>query len=408
MITAKKFINLGLAAILVLALGLPQTDSPLLAASPERAPNLSSWSPPQTINGWWPDLSPNGRFITYGNWGESWVTDLQTGQNWDFRDPADIANRAHRCIAGQWIQPDTLTFVCEIEDGQPGFYRYEVKVGEWVPKKTADNPQLVLGNNFVAKDGHWASYKAVTQIVKDNRILDQTRPGGAMALGGDLLVHACSNDNDAICVYRGSGLNKVYTPQTPYFGADVLNGYIAYGGYGPVHGIDPSGKDVDLSAVRGMNESIPQLLSVNGRIWLATEAWNDTDEFMMLRPWGERSVIVVNAHAASFSVVHAGDKFVIAASDARGQLIVTTVSDAAPRVDLCGADCSESPIPRAPHIDSLNLSRATAGQSLVIRGSNLSATVEFYASDGRIDSYGGQVSANGTRTTIVIPADLPA
>src|SRR3989344_2988154 len=101
MITAKKFINLGLAAILVLALGLPQTDSPLLAASPERAPNLSSWSPPQTINGWWPDLSPNGRFITYGNWGESWVTDLQTGQNWDFRDPADIANRAHRCMAGR-------------------------------------------------------------------------------------------------------------------------------------------------------------------------------------------------------------------------------------------------------------------------------------------------------------------
>ena len=32
------------------------------------------WAPTQTTNGWWPSLSPNGRYVTYGNRGGRWVT----------------------------------------------------------------------------------------------------------------------------------------------------------------------------------------------------------------------------------------------------------------------------------------------------------------------------------------------
>ena len=36
-------------------------------------PTTSSWTPPQTINGWWSQLSPDGKYVSYGNWGESWA-----------------------------------------------------------------------------------------------------------------------------------------------------------------------------------------------------------------------------------------------------------------------------------------------------------------------------------------------
>ncbi len=346
----KTTIKLWLArlAVAILALQtiwLPQAKpAAALSTTPtstDYAPLLSEWSPPQTNNGWWPSLSPDGRYVAYGNWGESWITDLSTGENWDFRHPSDLPADG-RCIAGQWIKDDTLTFPCEIKEG---FARYEVKVGEWVARRTADDPALVAANTFIAKDGHWASNIAAKRIVEDGRILTSNRPGGLMSIRGNVLLSACTNNNAAICVWKDYSLLRSHPAKTPLFGADFYNNYIAYGGYGAIHGITPGGTDIDLTATTGFRESVPKIVPVNNQPWVVSDPWNSIAQFMMLRPWGERSSIIVNMQVVSFSVVHADGKFIIAGNGDRGQLRVVTVSDKAKRVDICGEACRNVPLP---------------------------------------------------------------
>src|SRR5207248_194644 len=96
------------------------------------APASATWNAP-TANGWFPNLSSDGRYVAYGNFGDSFVTDLQTKQTWNFNNPPDLTV-THRCKGGDWIEADTVSYICEYGTGLT-FYRYEVKVGEWVPKR---------------------------------------------------------------------------------------------------------------------------------------------------------------------------------------------------------------------------------------------------------------------------------
>jgi len=318
-------------------------------SNPTFATPTSIWNPSHTGNGWWPYLSPDGRFVAYGNWGESWVTDLQTKQNWDFSKPEGLPEGG-RCMGGQWKTADTLLFVCDSIPGENGFYQYEVKVGEWVARKTNSDPGLVLATQWLAKDGHWAAYAAVTQIVKDNKALTRAKPGGALSISEDALVHACNNSNRSICVYQGDKKTKTYTVKSPMHGTDVYKNHIVYGGYGPARGIDSKGKDTDISAVKGMFESVPKIVPVDGNIWVATNAWPanespfEVDQFMIIRPWGERRSILVEAAAVHFNIIHTGSSFVIAYNDDRGNLTVKTIRDNSPRSDICGSACPESPL----------------------------------------------------------------
>src|SRR6185295_18546449 len=77
----------------------------------------SIWHPPPQVtkpgylgrpqeNGWWPSLSPDGRYVSYGN-GEVWISDLRTNQTYNFSDPPGSSATYHRCwggsLIGMWI-----------------------------------------------------------------------------------------------------------------------------------------------------------------------------------------------------------------------------------------------------------------------------------------------------------------
>ncbi len=286
----------------------------------------STWTPPQTANGWWPALSPDGRYVAYGNWGESWVTDLTTGQTWDFRNPPDLTV-GHRCISGHWIRSDTLTFTCESDDlPRDNFYRYEVTVGQWTPVRTADNTALVGNNDFRAQDGHWVSWLASGfRLAKDNQVL-ATGAGGAISLSGNDVVHACDNNNTTICVRSASGPTKIYTSRVPIFNTATNNGYVMYGGYGPIRGITPQGTDVDLKASpSSINEGVGRIVLVNGTYWVITSAWNDTNGYIFLRPWGDKSIIAISASAAYVSAAYNNGNFIVAYNNDVGRLTVVTI-----------------------------------------------------------------------------------
>ncbi len=294
-------------------------------------------------NGWWPSLSPDGRYVAFGNWGDSYVLDLtstSTTPAWNFKKPPGFPTPEEgggRCIAGQWLSNTKLSFVCEIGDvdnGSVSFWRYEVTVGEWIPVKTSDNPSYVVATIFRAKDNHWATYQAGPsfRIIKDNQVL-ATNAGGALSISGNSLVHACNNTNSSICVRDGAILTKTYPVRTPMAMTATQGGYILYGGYGPVHGITPTGVDTDHTISPSRTENPSEVFLVNGARWVSTLTWNPplTKEYILLRPWGSRSAIVLDAPAVHASVVQKGSDLIVAYNDDQGNIKILTVPISAPR-----------------------------------------------------------------------------
>ena len=292
-----------------------------------------TWSPKQTTNGWFPQLSPDGKYVTYG-FGENWVTDLQTGEE------RSMTIEKGQSFAGHWIKPDAYTFMNFISQAENTADRYEVKTGEWVARKTNDNPSLVAGNQFVAADSHWASWIADTRnnnfrIAYDNQII-ANGIGGALSISEDWIVHATDPDNSAIQVWRNRQKVATHSPQTPLHAMSVNKGYITYGGYGPVHGINPQGQDIDLTVAPWGWEGIGGIVFVNGQPWAYTSTWDEAQNkgFILIRPWGEKNSIVIEAAAVSVHVVYVNNEFVVAFNDDKGNLKVVKVPADAQRVDL--------------------------------------------------------------------------
>src|SRR3989338_2479329 len=301
---------------------------------------ISTWSP-QTNNGWWGKLSPDGRYVTYGNFGGNWGTDLQANQTWDLSNPAGSGiTTGAGCRAGEWITATTLTFVCELVDNGI-MARYEVKVGEWVPRITNDDKSLVRATIFAAKDGHWASYLASNpgRITKDNVVLAANSPGGALSIGGNTLVHACDGSNNPdLCVWDGSTLSKVIDAQIAFNETYINGGYILYAGGSSVRGVDPYGNDTNKKIGTFSFEGKPDIFMVRGAPWIATsvESNSTNKSYVILRPWNSRSAIVLDtgnpdSGSVTVDVVFDGTNFVIAHHTNKGLLKVEKVPENAAR-----------------------------------------------------------------------------
>ncbi len=278
-------------------------------------------------NGWWPSLSPNGRFVAFGNWGDSFVVDLESTatpkQMWNFNKPEGLPQDG-KCLAGQWLSNTKLTFICESQS--TGFYRYEVTVGEWVARKTNDSSASIGATMFRAEDNNWVSYLAPGQISKNGQIL-ATGSGGAVSTSGNTFVHACTNQNQSICVRNGTTLSKTYSVKSPMHKTAVANNYIIYGGYGPTRGINPSGSDTDLTVAPWRWEDLGDVVMVNSTAWVATTSYDNRtgNSYIFLRPWGSKSVIAVEAPAVWVNVAVSGSNFKIAYNDDKGAMKVLTV-----------------------------------------------------------------------------------
>ena len=286
----------------------------------------SSWQPSLTTDNWYPQLSPDGNNVTYGNL-RTWIAEPSTNTQIDITPTGES-----RCWGGYWIQPTTITFYCEAPNLMG--HRYEAtKASGWNPVLTADNPNLVAGNQFTAADGHWASFLAgaAGRLVRDNVVLVASGAGGGVSISGNQLIHACDNNGATICLRQGTSLLKTITPQVPNNFMTLNTGYIAYGNSTAIRGINPVGGDINLKLSPLISEWVNKIIFVNGVAWVVTQGEAGTSGYIFLRPWGSMTAIAIAPGGQHISVAISGTDFVIASNNGVGRMTLITVPINSPR-----------------------------------------------------------------------------
>lgn len=150
---------------------------------------LSRWSP-TTRNGWFPALSANGRYVTYGVQ-ENWVADLTTG-----RETMTFERGFH----GYWHRNDAYLFQADL----PGIPVYEVSVADLNPTLKGYSP----GGQFAAADGHWGSCNAYSPLYVDgSQLRDRTLCSIDTSQG--LFVTAEGQDGEVVSLWSPSQTLKI-------------------------------------------------------------------------------------------------------------------------------------------------------------------------------------------------------
>ncbi len=289
----------------------------------------SSWSPTQTTDNWYPAVSSDGRYVAYGNL-RPYNTDLQTKTERNLMPAGET-----RCWGGEWIKSDIVSFVCEVSES--AFNRYEYKVGEWIPRKTSDDPSLVAGNNTSVADGHWASWLATrpARIALDNKLY-MTGDVWAPILNKNQMIYGCDSTSTItkICLATNGVYTKRYTPAGgTVFGKTLNNGYILYDTYlvsgrNSLRGITPSGTNLDLMVSPWGSESVGKVVFVNNAPWVLTVSYNNETGYLLLRPWGERDlndVTAIRTVGGMPSIAYNNGVFTIATASDVGRMAVITV-----------------------------------------------------------------------------------
>lgn len=283
------------------------------------------WRPRNTANGWYPKLSPSGRYVVYGFW-ETSLADLHTGQEWPIQAPT-----------GARLNPlgfiDEETIIAATETGPAAVYRISVK--DRVPVDLGVPPEHATHNWGNAKAGHWglnASFR--TYCIKDGQPFRQdVNPQYGIYVAGN---HLLTSDKASV-IYHFVGNNTVRT--VPMDNQWVVNehGDIATGYYGVLH-VYPWGQGhVDGTITPWRREGVPALVRVNGELWV----WNASDDnsagemVVMGRRLGETQPITLrNFPAVHVDAVFNGSEWIVAGNDDKGRLQVRSVAMNAPRVDL--------------------------------------------------------------------------
>jgi hypothetical protein len=283
-----------------------------------------------SVNGWFPKISPDGKYIGCG-FSDISIVDPVSGQAWPLMSHAFWA---------QWIQPNVMTFLHEDDENGLLQTRYEVPMSTKIPAAMPGDPSVVAGNIFSADAGHWASFQsgASRRLTYDGVALSNDG-GPAMSVSADWLVYAknVNGKNLGLIVYKGGQRLKEYplsgVPEA--FEVNVNQGYIVYGGYGAIHGIDPSGHDIDLTITPWRWEAHAFVFFVDGQPWVAsTTSYAKFDRgYILLRPWGSQDAIVLeDGDAAGLDAASVNGEIIVAMNTNTGILSVRRFKATAPRV----------------------------------------------------------------------------
>lgn len=228
-----------------------------------------------------------------------------------------------------WIGNKTLTY--QNYTGNTTADRMESGV-DWKPYKTNTDPSFA-GNLFKVTVGHWASFATTPQgnkIGYDNAYLTS---GYGLSLNGAWLGTMENNNNNSLKIYnQGQYIKTIPATMAPAHNWDVLDNYIAYGGYGAIIGVNPQDIQTDITLAPWRMENAPKLFYINGVLWISTLSWTNEQVFVFVRPFGSREAIVIEAWASNYDIVVNQNIFTLAFCSDKGQLTVLRFPVDSPRI----------------------------------------------------------------------------
>lgn len=275
--------------------------------------------------GWWGKISPDGRWLLYGNWSVN-VVDLR---NPNFQvSIAPVAGSRHQNIG--WISATEFAILAEST-----FEWYRVSVTDWVPRLWfAGRPW----NMMSVTENHW--YGGVPECIVDGQPIQRNGQdcyGGTVA--GDYFLTASPGDNWQLALFQNRQLKHLFPAAS--FGWVNKHGDCSFTPPGPAYIslAEWNGRMEDVTLAPSRYESAPYIVRTkDGEIWLWSFSNNGPDEYVMGRRYGETTPIVLhNFPGLSLNVVEDPDNpnaFIVAGHSNKGWIQVHRVRRDAPRERL--------------------------------------------------------------------------
>lgn len=267
-------------------------------------------------DGWWPQLSPNGRHVAFGNEAIS-VANLKTGA---VKHGIGAGRRPH------WVGVQTLVFWTD------GGRFVAKKTDGWVPTRV----DHWTGNTTVARDGHWLTWKG-GQLTFDGKVV-ATNTGRIADTSQGRVIYA-NPQGTTLTVLNGPTFRTVQEPHAIY----LRGSYVSYGYWGVSRLLNiVTGEDTDIT-VSPWPETPAIPFLVQGQLWLAsaTEEPGSGQPFVLVRPYGAPDCLVLQVAGQSGLDVycpapwlHDEGAILLAASGSVGQLSVWHIDANEPRESL--------------------------------------------------------------------------
>jgi hypothetical protein len=302
--------------------------------------------PQSDADGWFPHLSPDGKYVAYGNM-RTYLTNLETQET---KPISDEMGAAHAACMG-WLTSSHVGILNHSQLAAKDFWLYSVEDGrlEKRPDIAASN-FLDNVNFFEMSNGHWGACQPYG-LRYDNRVLNYAGvPARAhgISVNGDWLVTANAlNDRYSLLRYKNGELQHEFDPLIPanYFTINE-RGDILYGlTQKRVRYAD--GRDEDATTTPWRSESVGISTYAVGDMWVWHGVDNGGASLVVGRKITDKpedGVIVIEAgsaftapHAPNLSVVwnESTQTFTLATCDSRGRLaIAQNISLHEPRVVL--------------------------------------------------------------------------
>ena len=297
-------------------------------------------------DGWWPVLSPNATLVAFGNT-DLRVVDVAGGGVWPVGAGRNI----------KFLNDATVTWTRELDPTGSRSERWQGDLAVWTGGAvTTDDPALVAGNTFDARDGHWASWlEAERRVVRDNAPLTHNARGVSVH-GDDLLT--VENDSEFVLYHDGFYNRRLPLPPTANSWRLQARGWVAYGYWGDASAYDADGVTRDLTVTPYRQEGLASLVwTPDGELWVwtATERPTDQRRALLGRPHGSTTCVIVEHDG--FSWLDVGwskhHEFVIAGCTEHGACQVWSVPRGATRREIAewaeaGGEAPEPPEPEPP------------------------------------------------------------
>jgi hypothetical protein len=302
------------------------------------------------MNGWWPQLSPDGRWVAHGT-GETFLTPVTPDGALDLARSKRLAVGS---MSGQWIRPDALTYWVAVE--RDIYERHEFNVRDMaVDVVTAATPNTG-GNTMAAAERRWITQMAGRLEVDGSVIAHGV--GFPVAAGGGYVAWLDTGEQRTI-VRHGMGDTR-RIPVQHHLHQMILGpgGEIVYGGYGATVAVFPDGRQVNATAAPDGVEFIgaggapmptANMWRQDGRTWFVTTMTEQSGFGAFLRPLDEPQLgVFIPGHFDQISVALAGDAWVIATCNTQGHLTTRRVPADTPRRRLVAARPQPGPGPQPP------------------------------------------------------------